>query len=296
MSERRTVLLTGCSSGVGLESAVYLAEQGMDVFASMRDLSKRGALDEEAKRRGVQIEVLRLDVTDPATIEAAVAHILDRRGALHGVVNNAGIALRGFFEDLSPDEVRRIIETNVLGTMAVTRAALPALRAAGRGRLVMLSSVSGRQGSLGLSAYSASKFAIEGFSEALAMELRPFDVEVVLIAPGIVRTSIWDSKRSLAAGARNPDSPYAALSHRWERMTDRLVQSTNITAAQVAATVHEALTTRRPRRRYTVGWRAALLLALRRYIPGDLVDQIYTTLLLRQLHRGPAAEPEPVEV
>ncbi len=136
------VLITGCSTGLGMETALCLAERGLRVYASMRDLDRKDALLEAAERRRVSLEVLQLDVTDPASIEAAIATAA--ADSLYGLVNNAGIGLRGCLEDLALDEIRRVFEVNVLGAMAVTQQVLPHLRTAGRGRVVTISSVAGK--------------------------------------------------------------------------------------------------------------------------------------------------------
>src|SRR3954447_25486240 len=169
-----TVLITGSSTGLGLETALHLAAEGFRVYATMRDLGQKAELLEEAERRGVDLEVLAMDVTDPASIDGAVERIITDAGDIFGLVNNAGIGLRGCFEDLSEAEIRQVFEANVFGTMAVTRRVLPHMRRAGRGRVVTITSVGGRIATFGLSAYCSTKFAQEGFAESLALELAPF--------------------------------------------------------------------------------------------------------------------------
>src|SRR5688500_10593820 len=112
-----SVLVTGAGNGLGLETALYLAERGMRVYATMRDLGKRETLDQAAAGRGVRLQVLRLDITDPASIDSAVRTIVAECGGIYGLVNNAGIGLRGYFEDLSDAEIRQLFETNIFGTM-----------------------------------------------------------------------------------------------------------------------------------------------------------------------------------
>src|SRR5438093_940068 len=149
----RAVLVTGASSGLGLETSVYLAERGFRVFATMRDPGRRGDLDAEAARRRASVEVVRLDVTDPASVRSAVATVVERAGGIYALVNNAGIQLRGYFEDLAPREIQDVFDTNLFGAMAVTRAVLPHMRGAGRGRIVMIASMGSRIGCPALSAY-----------------------------------------------------------------------------------------------------------------------------------------------
>lgn len=270
-----SILVTGASSGIGLATAVYLAECGFQVFATMRDLNRRRRLDAEVARRGVQLEVLQLDVTDESNITTAVHTIVDRAGGIYGLVNNAGIVLRGYFEDLSDAEIRQVFETNVFGTMAVTRAVLPYMRVAHQGRIVIITSVGGRIGSAAVSAYCASKFALEGFAESLAQEVQPFGIRVVLVEPAIIKTEVWNANRGIAKGALNAGSPYYAWFCKSEQLADRLVESSPTQPIHAAQTVHRALTVRRPRLRYVVGWRAGLILTLRRYLPGELFERLY---------------------
>jgi NAD(P)-dependent dehydrogenase (short-subunit alcohol dehydrogenase family) len=281
-----SILVTGASTGLGLETAVYLAEQGFEVYASMRDLGRRGALDNAAARRNVELHVLQLDITDKTSIDRAVRTVVERAGGIYGLVNNAGIGLRGYFEDLSEEEIRRLFEVNVFGTMAVTRAVLPYMRAVRRGRVVIISSVAGRIGSPSASAYCATKYAQEAFGECLAQEVIPFGIYVSLVEPGVVETERWGTKRGIARGALNPESPYYAWFRESERQADRLVETTSTKPMHVARAVHTALTARRPRLRYMVGRRARLVVTLRRYLPGDLFERLYFGEVVRRVTKA----------
>lgn len=283
---RDVVLVTGCSSGLGLETAVHLAERGFRVCATMRDLSRRGRLDAEAARRGVEIDVLALDVTDEASAPRVLGAVVERHGGLYGLVNNAGIILRGFFEDLAEDEIRRVFDTNVFGAMAVTRAALPHLRARGRGRVVLVTSIGGRLGSPAVSAYCASKFALEGFGEALAQEVEPLGVRVSLVAPAMIETDVWSTNRGVARGSSNPESPYYRAFLEEERWADEWMRSSPTRPADVARAVGRALTDASPRLRYLVGKRAGRVLALRRLLPGEAFERIYFNLVRRHAMSG----------
>ena len=177
------------------------------VYATMRNLDRRGELDAAAARHNVQLDVLQLDITDDASIREAVRTIASRSGALYGLVNNAGAILRGYFEDVSDQEMRGVFEANVFGTMALTRAVLPMMREARRGRIMIMSSTGGRLGSPGNSAYCASKFALEGFAECLQQEMVLFDVQVSLVEPGFVQHGAFRKKSSYRrprAGRRQP--------------------------------------------------------------------------------------------
>jgi len=277
--------VTGASRGIGLEASLRLAQDGFRVWASMRDLNQAGPLLEEARRRGVTLETVRLDVTDASSIDRAVEEILGRAGSLYGLVNNAGITRSAYFEDFPEEEVRRIFEVNVFGVMRVTRCVLPHLRAAGRGRIVMLSSLGGRIASVCMSPYFSAKFALEGFSEALLQEVAPLGIQVVIIEPGIVATEIWDKDRQLLPAALDPRGPYYEWFRRAQAETDRLLKSATVTPADVAAAISRALISPQPRLRYVVGLRGKLFLSLRRHLPGELFDRFYFREVTRRLAR-----------
>ncbi|MBO0748591.1 MAG: SDR family NAD(P)-dependent oxidoreductase [Acidimicrobiaceae bacterium] len=189
-----SVLITGTSSGIGLACAAAMSGRGWTVFASMRDLGRRGPLDAAVSGSAGTVHVVQLDVTDEHSVRAAVAEVLGRsEGRLDAVVHNAGIPAPGFFAAAGVDALRATIETNVLGTASLTEALLPAMREAGRGRVVVVSSVAAFVASPGLSAYTASKWALEGWCESLAVELAPLGIDVVLVEPGMFETRIWQS-------------------------------------------------------------------------------------------------------
>jgi NAD(P)-dependent dehydrogenase (short-subunit alcohol dehydrogenase family) len=284
------VIVTGSATGLGLETALHLAEQGFQVYATVRDLERgRPAVLEAARERGVDLRVLELDLTDAAGIERAVAAVAGENGGIFALVNNGGVGLRGCLEDVSAEEVRRVFETNVFGTIAVTRAVLPHMRAARRGRIVTITSVGGRISAFGVGVYCASKFAQEGLGEALALEVAPFGIQAVLIEPGIIKTTRWSEHRGTAAGALDPESPYRELFRASEAMADRIVERSRTRPADVAAAVHHALSTRSPRMRYVVGRPASVVIVLRRYLPARFFERVYFGSFLRRIRRRAAA-------
>lgn len=278
-----SVLITGASTGLGLETALYLAEHGFRVYATTLSLQDRSAIEVPARKRNLNLRVLQLDITDHDSINAVVETIVAESGGIYGLVNNAGTRLRGCFEDLSDREIRHLFNTNVFGTMAVTRAVLPYMRAARQGRIVMITSVAGKIGSFGVSAYCATKFAQEGFGESLAQEVAPLGIKVVLVEPGIIKTEAWSLHRVLAAGAENPHSPYFAWFHQMEKLADKMVKSSPTAPLDVARIVRKALTVKRPRLRYMVGRRAKLVFALRRYLPGECFERFYFRQIIRMV-------------
>jgi NAD(P)-dependent dehydrogenase (short-subunit alcohol dehydrogenase family) len=257
-----TVLITGCSSGFGLETAVLLAKSGFRVFATMRNLDKRARLDAALAAAGAKAEILALDVTSEVSINAAIDRVVASAGGIDALVNNAGIGVGGFVEDLTLDDYRRQFETNFFGLVAMTKAVLPLMRRARSGRIVSVSSIGGRTANAVLSAYCASKHAVEGFSEALAFEAGLFNVQVVLIEPGTFKTEIFESNRELAPGARDPNSPYFEVTRALETRFDSLYARMADDPRKVAETIRRALTAPRPRLRYLVGRDAKISAAI----------------------------------
>lgn len=280
----KSVLITGAGSGIGLATALRLAEHGdMQVYATAPTPEQEAEILAAADRYGVSLRVLSLDVTDPASIDAAVGTVVAECGAIYGVVHSAGLGMRGFFEDISEAELRRLFEVNVFGVMAVTRAVLPTMRARREGRIVILSSSGGRIATMSLSVYCAGKFALEGFGESLSMEVAPFGIFVSLIEPGLVMTPHFTVHRGRAQKATEPTSPYYAWFARHEQMVDNILRSGHIKPADVAAVIAGALSAKRPRLRYVVGRGAKMMMALRRWLPAALFERIYSGAIIRRV-------------
>jgi NAD(P)-dependent dehydrogenase (short-subunit alcohol dehydrogenase family) len=276
MPERlRAVLVTGASRGLGRAIALHAASSGFCVWAGVRDQAAASEVVSIAANNGVDLRPVILDVTDKSSIEEACAEIARASGTLYGLVNNAGVTGRSFFEDYPEEHVRKVFEVNLFGPMNVIRRALPLLRANGGGRIVNISSIGGRIGSNSVAPYAASKFGLEGFSESLRIELLPFDIYVSVIAPGVIRTDIWDEESRILPAARNPRSPYYEYFWRMERQVERLVSSSTLTPDDVARQVLQVLRTARPRQRYIVGRRAALAVFLRKYLPDRVFESVY---------------------
>jgi NAD(P)-dependent dehydrogenase (short-subunit alcohol dehydrogenase family) len=280
------VLVTGTSTGLGLETALLLASRGFRVFAGVRDLERsRAAVLEAAVARGVPLEVVRVDLTDRESVSRAVEGIVAAAGGLFALVNNAGVGLRGCLEDCSEEEIRRVFETNVLGTIALTKAVVPHMRRAGCGRIITVSSVGGRVVGWGVTMYCSTKFAQEGLGEGLAQELAPFGIQSVLVEPGMIKTTRWSEHRATAAGASDPASPYYGLFSASEAIADRIVERSPTRPQDVASAIHEALTAERPRMRYVVGRGASVVIALRRYLPQRAFERLYFGGHIRRLQR-----------
>jgi len=266
----RSVLITGTSSGIGQATVVALAARDWRVFATMRNLKKRGLLEKALKDTGLQngVEIEQLDVTSGASIKAATDAILSRTGnKLDAVVHNAGVAAAGALEDVPESELRRVMETNFFGVVELTRALLPTFRGQGRGRIVIVSSEAAFMGQPTNSIYCASKWALEGWAEAIAYELEPFGIEIVLIEPGPYRTEIWKSTPRI----QPPGSPYHAWVQQVFRAGDSHAASVARDPEEVALVIAKALEAQHPRFRYPVGPFARLNHFMRGKVPSRLL-------------------------
>jgi NAD(P)-dependent dehydrogenase (short-subunit alcohol dehydrogenase family) len=267
----RAALVTGASSGIGLASAARLADAGWRVFGGVRTEADASAL----RSRG--IEPLELDVTDSSQIAAAA----DAVGSeLHGLVDNAGIAVAAPLELVPLDELRRQLEVNVVAQVAVLQGVLPALRRA-RGRIVLMGSIGGRSALPFLGPYAASKHALEAFADVLRVELAPWGIGVAIVEPASVKTAIW-AKGAAHAEALSEEigSDAAALyAERLQRFRAvALKRGPGIDPDVVARAVEHALTASRPKARYVVG-RDAHLRALIERLPTRLRDRILAKTL-----------------
>jgi NAD(P)-dependent dehydrogenase (short-subunit alcohol dehydrogenase family) len=207
--KRKNAIVTGSSSGFGLLCAIELARNDFNVIATMRDTNKNQQLLDLAKEHDIldHIHIHPLDVTSTESIMDFNEFLLELK-SVEVLVNNAGFAIGGFSEELSIDDYRRQFETNFFGVIAVTNAVLPYMRANSQGRIINMSSISGRMGFPGLSAYVSSKHALEGYSECLRLELKPFGIDVVLIEPGSYQTNIWSSIDNTKFSSESPYHPY----------------------------------------------------------------------------------------
>ena len=273
-----TVLITGTSTGFGHVSTELLAARGWRVFATMRDLARKGSLERALRDAGLseRVTFMQLDVTGPASIEAAVKSILAATGnTLDAAVHNAGIAVAGVLEDLPDADIRRVMETNFFGVLNLTRALLPLFREQRGGRIVLLSSQAALAGQPGNSMYCASKWALEGWAESLAYEVDPLGIDVVLIEPGPYRTEIWNNTKWVVPA----ESAYLPWLKRLRQAADRHQAKTSRDPKEVALVVTKALEARRPRFRYQVGPFAKLNYFLRGKMPTKLIRRGTTRYL-----------------
>ncbi len=263
-------LVTGASSGFGLLTSIELARRGFSVYASMRALARADRLRAAADQAGVAIEIVELDVARADSVDRVASEVERAAGRIDVLVNNAGFGFGGAVEDLSMEELREQFETNFFGLVALTKAVLPGMRRRRRGHIINVSSIGGRIAVPGLSAYCASKFAVEGFSESLRHELLPFHVYVSLVEPGTFPTDIFERNRRIAARAHDPGSPWYDFTRRMEQKVDRRAGRSTADPRRVAHLIADIAGSARPRLRYLVGRDARAENVLARVLPGRL--------------------------
>jgi len=285
-----TILVTGATSGIGRHAALALAKDGHHVIAAGRRVEALDALAAEAKAAGAKLDPLRLDVTDTASIAAAVREVraLTAGRGLDALVNNAGFGQAGPLETVADDVLRAQFETNVFGLMALTRAFLPDMRAKGFGRVVNVSSIGGKIVFPLMGAYHATKFAVEALSDALRNEVAPFGIGVSVIEPGSIHTEFSDKMvGSLAAVTTDSaaSTPYAASLAKADEM-EKMFARMGVGPESVTRAIRHAIVSRRPRARYVAPFSANFILAAFRWIPTRVMDALLRAML--GLRRAPA--------
>lgn len=268
------ILISGASTGVGRGAAVHLAASGHEVWAGVRSQKSH---DELERLNIPRLHPVFLDVTDTRSIAGAVSEVKKQGGVLHALINNAGVATGGPIEGLSMAEWRRQFDINFFGPVELTKACLALLRES-KGRIVNMSSVSGRISSPYLGPYTASKFALEAFSDTLRREVGKFGVKVAVIEPGPIQTPIWE-KAAVQAEQRRAELSEAMRSvygKSIEKFFKSLEQSQKTAApvADVVKAVEHALTAREPRARYPVGHGILTLTKLSNVLPDSWMDQL----------------------
>ena len=277
---RGAVVVTGSSTGIGRAAALALASAGFHVFAGVRRPEDGEALVTAASGG---LEPLELDVTDAAAIAAAAERVREAGdGRLAGLVNNAGVVVPGPVEGIELDELRRQFEVNVVGQVAVTQAFLPMIRAA-RGRIVLISSIGGRMAFPYISAYNASKHALEAIGDSLRQEMRQFGVEISIVEPGTIATPFWDKGLADAPKARAALDPELATLYGPEldlvEAASKKTAKRGIPPERVADAIVHALTAAKPKTRYLVGTDAKIQARVRKVLP----DRVFDRLVAREL-------------
>ena len=279
MCMEKIAVITGSSSGIGLETVLALAREGYYTYATMRDITKSDKIKEIKQKENLKIDVLELDVDNENSAKTAIRQILDQKQRIDVLVNNAGWGLWGCVEDVSVDEFRAQFETNFFSIIRLIQEVTPTMRKQGSGTIVNVSSVAGRIGFPASPAYISSKFALEGLSESLRLEMAPFGVNVVIIEPGVIKTNFLNpmkmSKRS------ESDTVYRDIT---VKVTSgvKMMAEMGTHPKEVADTIVKAIKNENPLPRYIVGNDASMFLEARKnktdiefenYLKKELYDE-----------------------
>jgi len=267
--DTRVAIVTGASSGIGEATARRLAGLGLTVYAAARRVERMATLE------GAGIRVVPLDVTDEESVVACVEHVVAESGRVDVLVNNAGYGSYGALEDVSMAEARRQVEVNVFGLARLTQLVLPHMREQRRGHIVNVSSMGGKMYEPLGSWYHATKFAVEGLSDSLRLELAPFGIKVVVIEPGAIKTE-WGTIAANGLLAASGESAYADQAVRHARVLSSMRSASS--PEVVAEAIAKAVSSSRPRTRYVVGAGARPLLLARRLLPDKAFDRLLTTV------------------
>ena len=268
----KSILITGATDGLGRAAAILFAERGYRVFAAGRSAEKRAQLDALAREQKLRLETLELDVCDDPSVQRAVKTVLDKAGAIDVLVNNAGLSYIAAVEDMTMEDWRQQFETNFFGVLRVTRAVLPHMRERRRGRILMMSSVSGFVTPPTQGGYSSSKHALEGLSNALRMELYPFGIDVVLIEPGYIITGIQKAATELSQPYLEKGGPYAPLYARFFSGVNDTRAKSKTTPEDCARVILKAIEAPRPKPRYGVTSLAPFVKWSKRLLTDGAID------------------------
>jgi NAD(P)-dependent dehydrogenase (short-subunit alcohol dehydrogenase family) len=290
-----TVLVTGGTDGLGRAAAILLAERGYRVFAAGRNAERLEALDQLARQRKLPVEALELDVCDAASGERTIAEIERRAGPVEILVNNAGIAIAAVMEEVTSADLHKVLETNFFSPIRLAQRVLPEMRRRHRGRIINMSSISGKVAIPVMGPYAASKYALEAASDSLRLELYPFGVHVALIEPGYIHTNMNRNAGELSAGyakgaERSPYKEiYQAFLGRWEKTR----RASRYQPEDCARVVLRAIEEEPPRARYVVTRRAKIGILARRILSDQALDNRFKKAFrLEELRQSLAREGE----
>ena len=271
----KVVLITGCSTGIGRDLAQRLDQSGYTVVATARRVETLANLPAALK--------LPLDVTRPESIQQAVDCIIQRFGCIDVLVNNAGYAVRGAVEEVPVEQAQEVFDANVFGVMRMIQAVVPHMRRQHSGRIINISSVVGKLVTPANGVYSSSKFALEGLSDALRLELEPFGIQVVVVEPGSIKTQFHSTVEANGQEIfSNPASPYKPLYEQYQKVTAEMRQQ-EPGPEVVSRVVQQAIETSRPKARYVAGFSIAGKLVLK------LGDSVWDRVVRQMFKLAPAA-------
>ena len=281
--QHQIALVTGSSSGIGFETSLRLARNGIYTYATMRNLSKSGEILGYARKDNLPLQILRLDVTNKESISETVDKIISEKSRIDIVVNNAGYSLLGPLEQLDISEIKEEFETNFFGIIKLIQSVLPIMRKQGYGRIINISSLAGRIGFPLSSAYVSSKFALEGLVESLRYEVQHFGIHVCLIEPGVIKTNFVNNmklgKNVITLRNKNKDNPpyVEILQKRISAFKPRFEKGSP--ASDVADMVLEAVTSDNPKTRYLVGEDTLKMMEKRK----NITDEEFAKLVMNSV-------------
>lgn len=273
----RVALITGCSSGIGYETALMLGRNGFRTFATMRNTKKSDSLQEIIRKEGLDVSIQQLDVNDNASIENTINNIKNEANRIDVLINNAGFGLVGFFEDLTLDEIRDQFETNFFGVLNITKKIIPIMRLQKSGTIINISSGAGQVGFPGISAYVSTKFAIEGFSESLTYELLPYGIKVVIIEPGVIKTNFFRNCK-VSEHSVKKNSTYSSSLDKFQKNIE-IMQEHATSPTDVAKVIIQVLGNSEPKQRYIVGNDVAMILEAKK----NLSDNEFKKMMIQNI-------------
>jgi short-subunit dehydrogenase len=250
MKDKKTVLVTGCSSGIGYATCLVFARNNFATYGSVRDLSKAGRIQEITNKEKLPLKIIRLDVNEDESIRIAIQKIISDSGGIDILINNAGYGMFGPIEEISIKEIKEQFETNFFGTIRLIKAIVPIMRKQRNGTIVNISSMVGRFGVPLNAAYVSSKFALEGLSESISFELDEFGIKVILVEPGVIQTDFF---QNLKIKGNDTKSPYYKLMDKRIAFLKAAMKNSVSSSDQVANTILHAVNSRDPDMRYIIG-------------------------------------------
>ena len=250
MKDKKTVLVTGCSSGIGYATCLVFARNNFTTYGSVRELSKAERIQEITNKEKLPLKIIRLDVNEDESIRIAIQKIIADSGRIDILINNAGYGLFGPIEEISIKEIKEQFETNFFGTIRLIKAIVPIMRKQRNGTIVNISSMVGRFGVPLNAAYVSSKFALEGLSESISFELDEFGIKVILVEPGVIQTDFF---QNLKIKGNDTKSPYYKLMDKRIAFLKAAMKNSVSSSDQVANTILHAVNSRDPDMRYIIG-------------------------------------------
>lgn len=269
---KKVALITGASSGIGYETALELKDRGFIVYGAARRVDRLKVLEEK------EINIIELDVTKEESMKNCVSEILKREGRIDVLVNNAGYGSFGAIEDVSMEEARRQIEVNIFGLSRMTQLVLPSMRKNKFGKIVNISSMGGKMYTPFGGWYHATKFAVEGFSDCLRMELKPFNIDVIIVEPGGIKTD-WGTIAADNLKSSAKDGAYEKMANEAAENMRKLYTGDKLTDPKVIGkTIGKAVTANKPKTRYLVGYGAKLGVFAKRILSDRMFDKMIKKL------------------